>query len=207
MTSVRRTALAILVAAAPAIGAQQTLRTIEVGAAAGLAFLPHAMSGQCGSGSGGDGGVELGAAALVRLGHGVVVQGDTRLIRHMDFATGCKPIIPPVDTTFSLALNRDMLATSTLRVGLETPRSWPLFRATAGAGALWGARTLPVGVLGLAWSTRGEHRRFFAELERLQTRDDATELRHAFANGGQESVRAIVVHPVAHLLRFGVAWR
>lgn len=189
--------------------AQTTPRNTEIGVATGASALPDAFGAQCGSNinGGGGGGVELGVSALRRLGHLLAVQADTRLTGNLGL-TGCKLSLPAIDTSYSRSLSRNVFATSTIRIAAETPQSLPLFRLTAGTGLAWASPTLPVGVVSLAWSTRGENRRFFIEFEHLQARIDAQERHNLGSVSGQQPYsRPIVIYPIEHTFRLGMAWR
>ncbi len=188
--------------------AQIAPRNTEIGVATGLSALPDAFGAQCGSNfnGGGGGGAELGLSILRRLGYHLAVQADTRLTGNLGL-TGCKLSLPPVDTSYAKSLSRNFFATSTIRIAAETPQSLPLFRLTAGTGLAWASPTLPIGVVSLAWSTRGENTRFFVEFERLQARIHAEEQHHNFGAASPPYSRPIVMYPVEHTLRFGLAWQ
>ncbi len=201
-------ATALPVVGSRLVGAQQVNpRSTEFGVAVGAAGMPDALSTQCGSRENGDGaaGVEVGASLLRRLGYSIALQVDTRFIAQ-PLMSGCYAVLPAVDTAYGASLRRDPLATSTIRLAVETPRSMPLFRLSSGYGLAWGEPTLSLHMIALAWSTRGEHKRFFVEFERLQTQVDAEE-RHNMPPAGQQAFRRpIVTYPVGHTLRFGLAW-
>jgi hypothetical protein len=193
--------------ATPSLRAQRAdARATEVGIAVGGSAMPDAISAQCGSRINGDGapGGEVGLSVLHRVGGHVALQADTRFTTPL--MGGCYLVLPAVDTSYAESLSRSPLTTSTVRVAAETPPSLPLFRLTAGAGVAWGSPRLPLGVVALAWSTRGEHRRFFVEFERMQTRVHAEERHHLPPAGQQPFTRGIVLYPVEHTLRLGFSW-
>jgi len=166
--------------------------------AGGIAQLPDALSTQCGSkiNGGGGPGPEAGGGFLYRPWRWMVILADTRVAAPL--ASGCYLVLPAVDTSYSRAAST--FATSTLRVGVETPRGAPLVRLAIGSGVVWGSPTLPLTVLTAGWSTRGPGKRFFAEIERAQTRLRATEA-HNFP---PSFTQQIVVHPVVYTVRAGV---
>jgi hypothetical protein len=185
------------------VGAQEA-RDPRVGLAlsGGVATVPDALGAQCGrNGGGSGGGLEASGAVIVRPWRWLVVQGDARTVPALA-PSGCTLVRYQIDTSYAGSGRRAPLTTSTLRVGLETPRGLPLLRATAGVGSVWGAPTLPITVLGVAAGTRGRYVRFLVEAERLRTRAQAEEVRTDF--GHPERRRPIVVHPVWHAVRLGV---
>jgi hypothetical protein len=141
---------------------------------------------------------------LFRVRRWMVIHADTRVAHQLPF--GCYLVGVPVDTSFAQGLHHDPFATSTLRGGVETPPGLPLFRATAGVGVAWGSQPLPLGVLAIAWSTRGEGMRFLIEGERAQTRVRAQEVHHNWATHEPDVARSIVLYPVVHTLRIGFEW-
>jgi hypothetical protein len=185
------------------IGAQEA-RDPRVGLAllGGVASVPDALGAQCGrNGGGSGGGVEGSAAVVVRPWRWMIVQGDTRVAQQL-VPNGCTLVLFAVDTSYEASGRREPFATSTLRLGVETPRGMPLVRATAGIGRVWGSPTLPVAMLGVAAGTRGRRLRFLVEAERLQTRVPAEEVLNDFPQS--ERRRPIVVRPVWHSVRLGV---
>ena len=173
----------------------------------GLTALPDALSSQCGGashGGGGGGGPEAGVALLLRWRRWLVVHVDTRVANQLPI--GCAGFGVPVDTAFAADLRRDPFGTSTLRIGVETPPGLPLFRLTTGAGVAWGSRPLPLGVLAVAWSTRGPHARFLIEAERAPARVRAREVHHDWANHQPDVSRPILFYPAARTVRIGVEW-
>jgi hypothetical protein len=175
--------------------------------AGGLTALPDALSTQCGSfeePSGGTGGPEGAAALLIHVRRWFVVQADARVAFNVPLP-GCPQIGVLVDTVFARGLRHEPLATSALRAGLETPPGLPLFRVTAGLGVAWGGQPLPLAVMAIGWSTRGQRMRFLIEGERAQTRVRGEEVHHS--DGQQPDVtRPIVVYPAIHTFRMGVEW-
>jgi hypothetical protein len=172
--------------------------------AGGIARLPDALSRQCGTAinsAGTDSGPEIGAGFLFRPLRWMVVLADTRMATRFPFPSGCYVIGPPVDTNFSRQVG--LFATSTLRVGVETPLApgAPLVRLTAGSGLVLGAPLLPLTVLTAGLSSGGEGKRFLVEIERAQTRLRATET-YNFAT--PSFTQPIVLHPVVHTVRAGV---
>src|SRR5262245_28518121 len=175
--------------------------------AGGVAQLPDALSRQCGTainGAGADSGPEVGAGFFFRPLRWMVVLADTRMATRFPIPTGCYLVGPPVDTNFSRQVS--LFATSTLRVGVEAPLGEtslgaPLVRLSVGSGFVWGSPLLPLTVLNAGWSTRGEGKRFFAEIERAQTRLRATEV-HNFPTPG--FTQPIVLHPVVYTVRAGI---
>ena len=199
-------AAALLVSSVALLGAQNSGPAgTEFSIATGLAGLPDAFSTQCGDGAGGDAGSEIGVAALRHLGHHLAVEADTRLLHSLHFIGGCKAWLLPVMIGYDPSLRRDPLMTSTVRLALEMSAPLATVRVTAGPGVAWGASTLPLGVASFAASTRGTRMRFFAEFERLQARVEASE-NHTGMGGQPPFSRPIVIHPVAHTLRVGLAW-
>jgi hypothetical protein len=174
---------------------------------AGLASLPDGLSTNCGSRGepgGGGGGPEVGAALMRRMGRFLVLQADTRATADVINGLACEQVGALVDTVYAPNLQHHVLATSTLRAGVETPPGSPLLRLSAGVGAVWGSQLLPISTFAVGTGTRGAGRRFFVEFERLQTRLQGTEVHHGSA---QPDVRtAIVAHPVWHSLRCGIEW-
>jgi hypothetical protein len=195
-----------LLCAAPRVSAAQTSREANFGIVftGGIAALPDGLSSQCGShvNGGGGGGPEGGAALLLRLRRWIVLQMDTRVVKQLEF--GCYLVGVPVDTAYPATFRRDPLATTTARLGIETPAGFPLLRASVGAGVAWGGQPLPLGVLAIAWSTRGPRARFLIEAERAQTRVRAEERHHDFTNSAVDLSRSIVLRPVYHTVRIGV---
>jgi hypothetical protein len=57
------------------------------------------------------------------------------------------------------------LVRSAARFGIETPPDRPLFRATAGIGAIWTGRVVPFETVAIGTGSRGPNARFYAELE------------------------------------------
>jgi len=167
----------------------------------GIARLPDAFSKQCGTtrnGGGVSSGPEVGAGFLFRPLRWIVVLADTRVATELPIPSGCYLTLPGIDTTYTR--QGSPFATSTLRVGVETPRGAPLVRLTIGSGVVWGGPALPLTVLTAGWSTRGPGKRFFADIERAQTRLHATE-RHNFPTPGFS--QPIVLRPVVHTVRAG----
>jgi hypothetical protein len=167
--------------------------------AGGIMHLPDALGTQCGSG-GANAGPEVGAGVLFRPMRWMVILADTRLATRFPSATGCLLILRPVDTTVSRSVSS--FASSTLRLGVETPLGKAaLLRLAAGTGFVWGAPSLPLTVLTAGWSTRGDGKRFFAEMERAQTRLHANE-RHNLAT--PSFTQPIVLRPVVYAVRAGI---
>jgi hypothetical protein len=103
-------------------------------------------------------------------------------------------------------MSRDLFETATVRFGVETPPNLPLVRLTAGLGVLWGRPTMPVGVIGLAMSTRGPHKRFLVEAERLQMRVHADERHNGTGAGGTSYSKALRFNPSTFTVRLGMEW-
>ena len=183
--------------------------------AGGIAHLPDAVSRQCGTkenGGSADDGLDAGAGLLFRLTGWIVVLADTRVAARFPNPRGCGldqsiahvQVLVPVDTNFSRT--GSPFATSTLRVGVETPPGVPLVRVTVGPGLVWGGPLLPLTVLTAGWSTRGQGNRFFADFERAQIRLRATEVNYnSFTvTPSWPPTRSIVLHPVVHTVRLGI---
>jgi len=179
----------------------------------GIAQLPDAVSRQCGTagnGAGAVGGVDAAAGLFIRQHRWMIIL-DTRVATN-PFPGGCgfdRSIaqiqqLPRVDTSFSR--KGSPFATSTLRVGVETPPRFPLVRLTVGPGIVWGAPPLPLVVWTAGWSTRGEGNRFFADFERAQTRLRATEVDYHSSRVTLSGppARSIVLHPAVHTVRVGI---
>jgi len=173
----------------------------------GFSSLPDGLSTQCGNRggpSGAGGGLEFGAALMLRVRRWLVLQGDTRATDDMLEGLGCLQVGAGVDTAYARNLQHHVLATSTLRAGVETPPGWLLVRLTAGGGLVWGSRMVPLGVLAVGTGTRGRGKRFLIEFERLQTRLHATEV-HDNGEPAQPGAQIpIVVHQEWYALRLGV---
>jgi hypothetical protein len=162
--------------------------------AVGMAALPDALTSQCGNSFNGGGslGVELGGSYVRRMKRPLVMHVDTRLVTMMSF--GCGAVGVPVDTSYAVTARHNPLLTSAVRLGWENSSSG--LRASAGVGVAWGKQPLPMAVLSLGWSATGPGTRFFAELERAQTRVRALETTRS-------SSRSIVLYPAYHTVRFG----
>ena len=139
-----RSASCVLVAALLVTGveveAQEALdRRVGLALSAGVATIPGALGAQCGRNGGGGGmGVEASGAVVVRPWRWVVAQADARAVPRL-VGGDCTLVLYAVDTSYAPSDRRDPLATSTLRVGVETPQGMPLVRATAGIGMVWGS--------------------------------------------------------------------
>ena len=184
--------------------AAQDARDPRVGLAlsGGVATIPGAFGAQCGRNGGGGGvGVEASGAVVARPWRWVIAQADARAVPRL-VGGDCTLVLYSIDTAYAVSDRRNPLATSTLRVGVETPQGMPLVRATAGIGRVWGSPTLPVTIFGIAVGTRGRHVRFVVEAERFRTRVHAEEVLNDFQQPGRR--RPIAVHPVWHSVRFGV---
>ena len=183
--------------------AAQEVRDPRVGLAlsGGVATIPGALAGQCGQNGGGGGeGVEASGAIVLRPWRWVVAQVDARAVPRL-VGGDCTAMLFRIDTSYAARDRRDPLATSTVRLGVETPQGMPLVRATAGIGLVWGSPALPVTMFGIAVGTRGRRVRFVAEVERLRTRVHAEEVLNDFQPGRR---RPIDVYPVWHSVRLGV---
>jgi hypothetical protein len=194
-----------LLAGPPATSSAQSRHDARASAvvAGGIAQLPDALSSQCGTrinGAGSDAEPEIGAGFLFRPLRWMVILADTRLATGFMFPRACLLIAPPVDTNVSRT--GTSFATSTLRVGVETPLGkTALLRLSGGSGFVWGAPRLPLTVLTAGWSTRGNGKRFFAEMERAQTRLRGTET-HNVAT--PSFTQPIVLRPVVYTVRVGL---
>lgn len=164
--------------------------------------IPDALGAQCGRNGGGNAaGLEVSGAVVVRPWRWVVLQADARAAAGLPL-TGCNAVLFSFDTSYASIGQREPLATSTFRVGVETPRTLPLLRMTAGIGRVWGSPALPLTVFGLATGTRGRRMRVVLELEQMRARVDAEEVTNDFET--VERRRPIVVRPVWYSVRFGV---
>jgi hypothetical protein len=192
-------ALVLSPSRSPAQGSRDARASVVL--AGGIAQLPDAFSKQCGTagnGAGTDGGLEAGAGLLFRL-RWLVVLADSRLATELPIPSGCYLALPAVDTSYSR--RGSPFVTSTVRVGVETPRGAPLVRLAVGSGVVWGGPPLPLAVFTAGWSTRGPGKRFFADFERAQTRLSATEA-HNFP--APSFTQPIVLRPVVHTVRAGI---
>lgn len=186
----------------------------------GFGTLPDAFTSRCGREGSGSAGPGLGAAVLARLPRGLVVQGDAHAVLDA-IDMGCDAILhvrnlgPGLYETLPGAVVEDgtptvPLARTTLRVGLETPPSLPLLRATVGGGAIWTGGMAPIAVATLGAGTRGRVQRYYAELEAAVTRVRATERRErhqADATGDRivgVTTVPLVLRPVWLTLNVGV---
>jgi hypothetical protein len=198
------TLTATVVIARPTSSQAQTTANDRMGLAitAGGSALPDALSTQCGSrvNGGGTGGLEISAAAVVRKHRWLVLQADSRAV--VQLMGGCYLVLPAVDTAYSADLVHHPFITSTMRIGLETPPNLPMFRATAGAGIVWGGHALPVQVLAVGAGSRGKRERFLIEVERTQTRVHADEEYHSGPRIGERV--PIVMYPSWISVRLGV---
>jgi hypothetical protein len=192
--------------ARPASSRAQATATDRIGVAltAGGSALPDALGTQCGShvNAGGIGALEISAAALVRRRRWLVLQADTRALGPIPVGTGCAAVLPAVDTAYSAGSPHGAFITSTMRVGVETPPNLPVFRATAGAGVVWGRHPLPVEVLAVGLGSRGERGRFLIEVERAQARVHADTRYNTGARAGERV--PIVMHPSWVSVRLGI---
>lgn len=196
--------MAVFLVFANVAGAQQTRdRRVALAVTGGLTSIPDGLGAQCGRNARGNsgGGPEGSAAVVVRPWRLMVVQGDLRVAKHM-VPTGCDLIGFDLDTTYNADDRRDPFVTSTVQVGIETPANWPLLRATAGMGVLWGSSMRTVPVVGVAAGTRGQNLRLLVTAERMQTRVNATEV-IGFPRLSASS-RPIVVRPSWYAVRVGV---
>jgi hypothetical protein len=202
-----RTAVLCTLSVLPAglVAQQASEAHVSIVIAGGLTALPDALSTQCGSSvnGGGGGGLEGAVALLVRVRRWIVIQADTRMSDALALF-GCEAVGVPVDTSYAAGLRHDLFATSTLRAGLETPPGLPLFRMTAGLGVAWGSQSLPLAVMAIGWSTRGQRARFLIEGERAQTRVRAEEVHRSWAAQQPGVTRPIVLYPAVHTFRMGV---
>jgi hypothetical protein len=181
---------------------QRQDRRVALAITAGMSTIPDAFGVQCGrNGSGNGGGPEGSGALVVRPWRWLVLQGDLRVAKRI-VPTGCDLVGFDVDTTYNATDRREPFAISTAQVGIETPVTMPLLRATAGMGVLFGSPMHPVTVFGVAAGTRGQNLRLLVTLERMQSRADATEVT-GFPRQSATS-RPIVVRPSWHAVRIGV---
>lgn len=176
-------------------------RRAAIAITGGLTSIPDELGAQCGRNGGDGGGPEANGALVIRPWRLLVVQGDLRAAVRVA-PSGCTLIGFNVDTTYNAEDRRDLFATSTVQVGIETPANLPLLRATAGMGVLWGGPMRPVAVVGVAAGTRGQNMRLLLTVERMQSRVDATEV-VGFPRLDANS-RPIVVRPSWYAVRVGV---
>lgn len=117
--------------------------------------------------------VGAGVALLFRPRKWLVFEGDTRVSAiprigcHVVVVSGIYPpgYIFPGTREFSADSPHLPFARSALRFGIETPADLPLFRATAGVGAIWTGRVTPFETVAIGTGSRGPNARFYAELE------------------------------------------
>jgi len=160
---------------------------VALGVALGAGTIPDAFSSRCGRENTGSLGWGAQFSALARPRRVLVVQADARAT-FQTLSTGCtadlplRQLAPNVYETrpgadFPGGTPHVPMASTTVRVGLETPRSLPLVRLSAGGGAVLGQRVLPVGIAALGMGTRGRGKRIYGEVEYSISRTSASERR------------------------------
>jgi hypothetical protein len=180
-------------------------RLLSLAATGGLGGVPDALASQCGNvrPSNSRVGVNGGVALLVRPGRWLVLQADARVAFSM--FDDCTDLGTPVSYDYADDLERVPVGTAAARIGAETPPGLPLVRATAGVGTVWGGRSLPLAVVGLAAGTRGKGARFLVELDHYWTRVDAVERRfNTDPLGAPRLTRDVVLRPSWDVVRVGV---
>jgi hypothetical protein len=180
-------------------------RLLSLAATGGLGGVPDALGSQCGNVRPSNSSVSLngGVALLARPWRWFVLQADARVALPM--ANDCTDLGTPVSYDYPDDLERvPPVGTAAARIGVETPRSLPLVRATTGVGTVWGGRPLPLAVVGVAAGTRGKGARFLVELDHHWTRVDAVEHRFNPDPLGDRLTREVVLRPSWDVLRVGV---
>ena len=175
----------------------------------GITGFPDALGKQCGTAVNGKGvnvAPDLNAGLVVRIRKPWVVQVDNRLAYQMLSLSGCYAVLPAVDTVYDARMSRDLFGTTSIRFGVETPPSLPLVRFTAGIGTLWGSPVMPIGVFGLAVSTRGPHKRFLVEAERSTARVHADERHSHPAGDGSPFSNSLRFSASTFTVRLGMEW-
>jgi hypothetical protein len=171
----------------------------RVAMTAGLATVPDGISGDSCTPRGGIG-VELGATYLSASRSWFVMGGSARVVRQLS-GGDCVEILRAVDTSYAESLHRDPVVATAARIGLETPSGYPLVRATANAGVVWGSPLFPALGFSVATGTRGRSVRLVVEFERWWTRVRGREITQAFPDGPE--VRDVVGYPHASSFRIG----
>lgn len=184
---------ALLTAMAPVAATAQARGAAPVSATFALMAqtVPDAFSSRCGRDNMGSVGSGLSAALLRRFGRGFGVQADAQLLlgsmgMGCDLGLSLRTISPSEYETrpgadFPDGLPHRRYASSSVRAVYEVRRWAPILRATAGGGALWAARPVPMGVASLGMAARGGRVRGFGELEYAVSRVSASERRERFA--------------------------
>jgi hypothetical protein len=200
-------ALAALAVASHVVHAQAARpaqrRLLGLSLTAGATGVPKALITRCGSANGGGAlGLDGGAALLVRPWRSLVLQADLRVGRTV-LRSDCTAIGVAVDTAYPAALHQNPYRSSIVRLGVETPRSWPLVRATAGVGRVWGNSSVPLTAVAIGAGSRGAGARFLVETERQWARVHAEERVYDWDTPRSIAVRPVVVRPVMTLVRVG----
>jgi hypothetical protein len=172
----RRLALAAaLLALATRPLAAQRAPVLSLGLGLDAESVPDAFSSKCGDRSGGSMGWGANVSLVARPRGVLVVRGDAHVMANA-LDTGCAgtgheaPIGGGRTAEWDAwryvgHVPEDRFATTTLRIGMETPPGAPLVRLLIGGGAVLSGRgALPLGVASLGTGTRGA-RRLFVEWE------------------------------------------
>ncbi len=160
--------------------------------------VPDAIGSKCGRNGGGKSAALEGSAGVVlRAWRLLVLQADARAASAV--GTGCDLVLFEVDTSYASSGGGWPLASSTIRIGVETPASQPLVRLTAGLGRMLGANGQNFAVIGGALGTRGRNHLLF-EADFMHATIPATEVHESTTS------RAITVRPNWMSFRLGMEW-
>jgi hypothetical protein len=162
--------------------------------------LPNDFSERCGKGEptlaiGG------GVAALFRPRSILVLEGEVRASGTIPMPFDCNVgmVLPPgatIDDLFPKTVPRTPLVRSALRVGVETPRGYPLVRATIGGGMIVAFGQAPYRTTAIGFGTRSDGARVYVELENSVTRVRRNVVRWtSLSDSGRLILESAVLHP------------
>jgi hypothetical protein len=193
--------VALVTTVSSVVRAQTPMSAKSVTVGPGVIIMPR-IAGDCG---GGGGGFEGNGSLILRSARHFLVEAGVHAA-HL-WTGDCAGTAKEVDTAYvDVHLTPDPYLTSSLKLGYETPAPLPLFRLTAGAGALWGGRPSAFFDFGLAWSTRGPRGRLFVEMEQTRTRIRGVERHYDLVTQQLNATRPFHIGASTESYRIGLEW-
>lgn len=168
----------------------------------GVVDIPTATGGYC---TFNDRGMEGSGGLIVRPYKLWVVESDVHVATFGERVCllNAGPTVSVDTAYYPIERVHHPFMTSTLRIGVETPARFPLFRVAAGGGVFLNGRSTPFGVVDGAWSTRGKHVRLVVAAERTWTHVAALERTFDFNNHAILATRPTKVSIVTNTVRVG----